>query len=139
MAELGVDTTKMAAAGQMVYSQHTLTNNGNGEDTYTLNVAEVAGDDLDADTGNIQLFIDSNGNGLADAGETMVAANGKVTLAGGQSVALVMAVKVPATATAGNTLYASLTAHSDNDTEDKVTDLTTMVAVRILPIIPTTR
>ncbi|SDZ85298.1 conserved repeat domain-containing protein [Thiothrix caldifontis] len=118
-AELGVDTTKTAAAGQMVYSQHTLTNNGNGKDTYTLNVADITGDDLTADS--IQLFIDSNGNGLADAGETMVAAGGTVTLTGGQSVALVMAVKVPATATAGNKLYAKLTATTSNGS---VVDLT---------------
>lgn len=118
-AELGVDTTKTAAAGQMVYSQHTLTNNGNGEDTYTLNVADITGDDLTADS--IQVFIDSNGNGLADAGETMVAAGGTVTLAGGQSSALVMAVKVPATATAGDELFTKLTATTSNGS---VVDLT---------------
>lgn len=118
-AELGVDTTKTAAAGQMVYSQHTLTNNGNGDDTYTLNVADIAGDDLTADS--IQLFIDSNGNGLADAGEALVAAGGTVTLTGGQSVALVMAVKVPATATVGDELYAKLTATTSNGS---VVDLT---------------
>lgn len=118
-AEIGVDTTKTAAAGQMVYSQHTLTNNGNGEDTYTLNVADITGDDLTADS--IALYIDSNGNGLADAGESQVTAGGTVTLAAGQSVALVMAVKVPATASAGDELYAKLTATTSNGT---VIDLT---------------
>ena len=119
-ADIGVDTAKTAAAGQVVYSQHTLTNNGNGEDTYTLNIADITGDDLDSDS--LKLFIDSNGNGLADAGEVEITSGGSVTLAAGESVALVMAVKVPETATAGDELYAKLTATSSNGT---VTDLTT--------------
>lgn len=118
-AEVGVDEVKSAAAGQVVYIQHTLTNTGNGEDTYSvsaLNDASVA-DTLNSSS--VKLFLDSNGNGLADAGEKEVSS---VTLAAGQSADLVIAVTVPNTATATDTLGVILNATS---TKSTVTDITT--------------
>jgi uncharacterized repeat protein (TIGR01451 family) len=94
-----------------------LTNTGNGEDTYNLAVADVTGDDLQA-AGGVKVYIDSNGNGLVDAGEQLATS---LTLAAGQSVELVMAVAVPNTASAGNELGAVLTATSSKGT---VTDIT---------------
>lgn len=118
-AEIGVDTAKTAAAGQVIYSQHTLTNTGNGEDTYTINASNFGTDDLDSSS--IKVYIDSNGNGLADAGEQEVPAGGTLTLTAGQSVELVMAVSVPNTATPGDELGVKLTATTANGT---VNDLT---------------
>lgn len=123
-AEIGVDTAKTAAAGQVVYSQHTLTNTGNGEDTYTINADNFGINDLtdDLNASGIKVYIDSNGNGLADAGEQEVPAGGTITLTAGQSVELVMAVSVPNTASPGDELGVKLTATTLNGT---VNDLTT--------------
>lgn len=109
-AEVTSDATKTASAGQMVYVQHTLTNTGNGPDTYTLNVA----DDNSIETAsginasNIKIYLDSNGNGLADAGEQLIPNNGTITLAAGKSAELVVAVAVPSGVTEGSQLGVKL-------------------------------
>lgn len=121
-AEIGVDTAKTAAAGQVVYSQHTLTNTGNGEDTYTIKAEDFGTDDLQSS--GIKVYIDSNGNGLADAGEQEVPASGTITLTAGQSVELVMAVPVPNTATPGDELGVKLTAATLLPLHGTVDDLT---------------
>ncbi|MBU0654388.1 MAG: DUF11 domain-containing protein [Gammaproteobacteria bacterium] len=116
-AEVGVDETKTAAAGQVVYIQHTLTNTGNGEDTYTLSALNDASITDSLNSSSVKVYLDSNGNGLADAGEQEVSS---VTLAAAQSAELVIAVTMPNTATAGNTLGVILNATSANGT---VTDI----------------
>ncbi|WMP19129.1 beta strand repeat-containing protein [Thiothrix lacustris] len=122
-AEIGSDTTKTAAAGQVVYSQHTLTNTGNGEDTYTFTAANVADGDLATNdnltASSIKVYIDSNGNGLVDSGEQEATT---LTLTAGQKVEVVMAVAVPNTATSGQTLGAVLKATSSNGTVKDITD-----------------
>ena len=120
-AEIGSDTTKLAAAGQVVYVQSTLTNTGNGEDKYTLAAIDdntLTGDNINASS--IKVYLDSNGNGLADAGEKELSATDVVSLLAGQSASIVMAVAVPNTATAGDKLGAKLTA---TPTSGTVTDI----------------
>lgn len=118
-AELSSDTPKTATAGQITYIQHTLTNNGNGTDTYALTVANdttlTIPDNLDSSS--VKVYRDLNGNGLVDAGEPEVT---NVTLAAGASAELVIAVAVPSSATTGQTLGVILTATSTNGT---VTDV----------------
>jgi uncharacterized repeat protein (TIGR01451 family) len=113
-AEISEDTVKTAAAGQMVYIQHTLTNNGNGTDTYNLNADNDNSIEgvQNTDSGNIKIFLDTNGNGLADAGEQEVSS---VTLAAGQSADLVIQVAVPDTASPNDELGVIFTAQSAND------------------------
>ncbi len=115
-ADLSSDSVKTAAAGQMTYIQHTLTNNGNGTDTYTLTAANDIGDDLTSSS--VKVYRDVNGNGLVDAGEPEVTS---VTLAAGASAELVIAVAVPSSATTGQELGVILTATSTNGV---VTDAT---------------
>ncbi|MDH6169250.1 putative repeat protein (TIGR01451 family) [Variovorax boronicumulans] len=53
--------TKIGAAGSIVYAPHTLTNTGNGSDTFTLTV--------DADTdkfSKVEVYPDANGDGVPD-------------------------------------------------------------------------
>ncbi|MDQ0014076.1 putative repeat protein (TIGR01451 family) [Variovorax boronicumulans] len=53
--------TKIGAAGSIVYAPHTLTNTGNGSDTFTLTV--------DADTdkfSKVEVYADANGDGVPD-------------------------------------------------------------------------
>lgn len=106
-AEVGTDTTKTAAAGQVVYIQHTLTNTGNGPDTYTVSAANDASVSDNLDSSSVKVYVDSNGNGLADAGEQEVS---KVTLEAGQSAPLVIAVTVPNNASTGQKLGVILNA-----------------------------
>lgn len=49
--------------GQVVYP-HTLTNTGNGNDTFELNVVNSGGDDFDL--GSLAIYADSNGDGVPD-------------------------------------------------------------------------
>ncbi|TXH70832.1 MAG: hypothetical protein E6Q83_04775 [Thiothrix sp.] len=118
-AELSSDSTKTATAGQMTYIQHTLTNNGNGSDTYTLTAANDTGDDLTSNS--VKVYRDVNGNGLVDAGEPEVSS---VTLAAGASAELVIAVAVPSSATTGQKLGVILTATSANGTVTDATNAT---------------
>lgn len=100
-AEVSSDNTKTAAAGQTVYIQHTITNNGNGTDTYTVSAANDTTITDALNSGSVKVYRDLNGNGLVDAGEPEVTT---VTLDAGDSAELVIAVAVPGNATSGQTL-----------------------------------
>ncbi|MFM2319911.1 MAG: hypothetical protein RLZZ215_2532, partial [Pseudomonadota bacterium] len=110
-AELSSDTPKTATAGQITYIQHTLTNNGNGTDTYNLTATNDGTITDNLDSTSVKVYRDLNGNGLVDAGEPEVT---NVTLAAGASAELVIAVAVPSSATTGQTLGVILTATSTN-------------------------
>ena len=112
-AELSSDTAKTATAGQIAYIQHTLTNNGNGTDTYTLTATNDGTIIDDLTSSSVKVYRDLNGNGLVDAGEPEVSS---VTLAAGASAELVIAVAVPSSATTGQELGVILTATSANGT-----------------------
>lgn len=120
-AEIGVDTVKAATAGQMTYIQHTLTNNGNGTDTYTLTATNDSTITDSINSGSVKVYRDLNGNGLVDAGEPEVTS---VTLAAGASAELVIAVAVPSSATTGQTLGVILTATSANGVVTDATNAT---------------
>lgn len=112
-AEMASDNAKTAAAGQTVYTQHTLTNTGNGTDTFNLTAGDDATitDDLQAD--GVAIYLDENGNGLADPGEPLIT---DVTLEAGETAEIVVAAQVPNTATSGQTLGTILSANSANGT-----------------------
>ncbi|MEO0465540.1 MAG: hypothetical protein AAF216_03275 [Pseudomonadota bacterium] len=119
-ATLESDNAKTVASNQTVYFQHILTNTGNGEDTYTISVADVAGDD--GDFSDLRVYVDLNDNGTVDAGEpeaTTVTLNPNDPAT--RQVSLVVAGLTP-TATDGDTFGALLNVTSANGT---VTDLTT--------------
>ncbi len=127
-ATLGVDSDATAAPGQIVYLPYVLTNTGNGVDTFDLTVIDgiTGGDNIDAS--NITIYNDANGNGVPDAGELAISS---VTLnANVDNVAnLVVAVEVPSSATAGQTLGVTLTAEAQEGTGSavaaSVTDVST--------------
>ncbi|MEE9332503.1 MAG: DUF11 domain-containing protein [Granulosicoccaceae bacterium] len=123
-ATLGVDNDTTAAAGQLVYLPYVLTNTGNGTDTFDLTAANgivlTGGDDLDS--ANITVYEDANGNGVPDAGEPAISS---VTLPANVDnlTNLVVAVEVPANATAGQTLGVTLTATAQQGGAGSVIDL----------------
>ncbi len=112
-ATIGVDVDATAAPGQIVYLPYTLTNTGNGTDTYDISAANgITGTDT-LDSSSIVVYHDLDGNGVADAGEPTVGAAGLVVDGINNNVAnLVVAVQVPANATDGQTLGVTLTAQA---------------------------
>ena len=62
--ELLQTQSRTAAAGQQVFFPHTLTNTGNGTDSYVLSVTNSNGDDFDYT--NLAIYDDSNQDGLPD-------------------------------------------------------------------------
>ena len=107
--------TKIGAAGSIVYAPHTLTNTGNGTDTFTLTV--------DADTdkfSKVEVYPDANGDGVPDGTTPLcTAAAAGVCSVPAQSVAgnngvfrFVVAYTIPGTASSATGAFdtATLTA-----------------------------
>ena len=95
------DRTANANANNQVSLSHTLTNTGNGSDTFTVNVADVTSGDQ-YDFSNLKVFLDSNKDGTPDS-QTPVTS---VTLAAGESVNLIVQATTPTTGAGGGALSA---------------------------------
>lgn len=78
---------------------HTLTNTGNGTDTFTLNVSQLGGDDFDLN--NVHIYLDSNQDGVPDNNTDITT----VTLTANQSVGIIVVSTVPMTQTNGQAQY----------------------------------
>jgi uncharacterized repeat protein (TIGR01451 family) len=112
-ATIGVDVDATAAPGQIVYLPYTLTNTGNGTDTYDITASNDISSPDTLDSSSIVVYHDVNGNGVADAGEPSVGAAGLIVDGINNNIAnLVVAVQVPANATDGQTLGVTLTAQA---------------------------
>ena len=97
---LVADRTATVNPNGQVALSHTLTNTGNGTDTFTLNLANLAPSATDTtDLNNIAIYIDANGDGVAD--NTTNLATQSVTLPAGQSVNLIVVGTAPINATNG--------------------------------------
>lgn len=107
-ATLVDDGEKAGAPGETVYFPHTLENTGNAQDTFTIG----ATDDDSGDTYTV--YLDENGNGVPDAGESTITSH---SLNAGEQAELVVAVTVPSGAAAGDTIESTLTVSSDNGGE----------------------
>ncbi len=118
-ATIESDRTTTRASNQTTYFQHTLSNTGNGTDTYTVAVAQnIAGRADSGDFSTLEVYVDSNGNGVVDAGEPLATS---ISLDAGEEVSLVVAGLIP-TAADGATFDSTLSVTSSNGI---VTDLTT--------------
>ncbi len=101
-----VVNSKTGAAGAVVYAPHTLTNTGNGTDSFTVSVAAPA-----APNGfsKVEVFADANGDGVPDSTTALCSATpGAACSVPAQSVAgsngtfkFVVAYSIPGTATTG--------------------------------------
>lgn len=89
---------------------HTLTNTGNGTDTFTLNVSQLGGDDFDLN--NVHIYLDSNQDGLPDNNTEITS----VTLTANQSVGIIVVSTVPVTQTDGQKAQYTLNATAGFDT-----------------------
>lgn len=95
------DRTANANANNQVSLSHTLTNTGNGSDTFTVNVADVTSGDQ-YDFSNLKVYLDANKDGVPDS-QTPVTS---VTLAAGESVNLIVQATTPTTRVGGAALSA---------------------------------
>lgn len=102
---LTANGAKTSSIGSTVYYPHTVTNTGNGTDTYTLNAVNVGGSAFTM-TG-VTIFAD-NGSGSP----TGPAITSSGALAAGASFKFIVAATVPATATSGQTNNLTVTATS---------------------------
>lgn len=100
-----VVNTKAGAAGAVVYAPHTLTNTGNGTDSFTISVSAPAVNSFS----KVEVFADANGDGVPDSTTALCSATpGAACSVPAQSVAgsngtfkFVVAYSIPATATTG--------------------------------------
>ena len=95
--------TKTGAPGGTVYFPHTLTNTGNGSDTFTLGTA-VGGT---VTLTSINIYPDANGDGVPD-NFTPITSTG--ALAAGGVFRFIVAATIPGTATNGSTGTVTVTA-----------------------------
>jgi uncharacterized repeat protein (TIGR01451 family) len=98
------DNSKAAAVGNTVYMPHTLTNTGNGADSFVLSTSDiVAATDTDFAT-NISIYADANGDGVPDSTTPLCTGLGctftTASLPPGGAFNFVVSMTVPATATA---------------------------------------
>ncbi len=117
---LTADGAKTAAPGQTVYYPHTITNTGNGTDTYTLNTPTTGG--AFAHT-TLAYYVDANGDGVPD-NFTPITTTGPVPQGGVFN--FVVAGVVPA-ATANSTTGNIVISVTDTGTNNASnTDVTTV-------------
>ena len=94
--------SKSAAAGATVYMAYTLTNTGNGSDTFSINASELTGG---ADFSKIEVYLDSgaglpaNTTPLCTSSTAGTACTFDKAVAGGEAYKFVVAYTIPATAT----------------------------------------
>lgn len=62
--ELSAENVKIVAPETMVYFPHTLSNTGNGGDSFALSMSQLGDDSFNLD--NLNIYADSNGDGVPD-------------------------------------------------------------------------
>ena len=117
---LTANGAKTGAPGQTVYYPHTITNTGNGTDTYALNNATAGGGFTQT---GLVYYIDANGDGVPD-NFTPVTSTG--ALPAGGSYSFVVAGTIPAAATAGQTGTITVSVSDTTPTTLTNTDTTTV-------------
>ncbi len=125
--------TKQSAAGGQVFFPHTISNTGNGTDTFTLSVTNATGDNFDLTS--LALYADLNGDGLPD-NNTAITSSGP--LVAGATFKFVAVGTVPSSATAaqsGNiTITAAGTATASPAAAASNTDTVTVTANGVVTV-----
>lgn len=125
---LTADGARTAAPGQPVYYPHTLTNSGNGSDTYAF-TAPVSGNfGVAGPHTAMGYFLDSNGDGVPEGALTT-----PVTLAPGAVLRFVMTGTVPASAANASTATLAVTV-TDTAAQALTNTDTTTVANSVISV-----
>ncbi|MFG6414945.1 beta strand repeat-containing protein [Roseateles sp. DC23W] len=119
--------TKTISIGGQVYYPHTLTNSGNGTDSFALSATNGGGFTFAATL----FYADANGDGVPD-NNVPITSTGQ--LAAGQAFRFVVAGIVPGTAVAGasNTMTTTATSGFTPGTTGSVVDQTTITAQAVI-------
>src|SRR5262245_53288316 len=102
---LTANNTKTGAIGGQMYFPHTLTNTGNGPDTFTL----APGQSGTVTLTGVAFYADANGDGIPDS-STAITTTGQI--ASGAVFKFVASGTIPGSAVAGNTNTLTVTATS---------------------------
>lgn len=113
---------RTAAPGQTVYYPHTITNLGNGSDTFALNTPSTAGDFTHT---GLAYFADANGDGVPD-NATPITTSGPISA--GATFKFVLAGVVPAAAVAGQNATITIGVSDTGGNTQNNTDTTTVAA-----------
>ncbi len=107
--------SQSATPGTTVYYPYTLTNTGNGPDTYAM-TSPVDGTSTFAPASK-KVYFDANGNGVVDVGDTLIADGGAtVSVPADTSIKLIVEYQVPSTGvTSGQFAAVDLIANSVGD------------------------
>ncbi len=126
---LGANGAKTISVGGQVYYPQTLTNTGNGTDTFALSSTASGSFTFSS----VLFYADANGDGVPD-NNTPILSTGQI--AAGQSVRFVVAGVVPSTAVAGstNTLVTTATSGFNASTSASVTDVTTITTQAVVNV-----
>src|SRR5882672_10344862 len=125
---------KTATPGSPVFYPHTLTNTGNGSDSYTLTLAPAQSGAYTL-TGT-HIYLDANGDGIPDNFTDLTGTSVAVIPGGANAFKFVITGTVPPGATAGQTNNFSVTATSvfDNTKSAFDTDVTTATSNAVINI-----
>jgi uncharacterized repeat protein (TIGR01451 family) len=128
---LTADGSVLVAPGGQAGFPHTLTNTGNGSDTFSLTAANLGGDDFDL--AGLVIYADANGDGVPD---NFIAINTTGALAAGAAFRFVMVGNVPGIQTAGQLAEATVTAASGFDPGQTAfnTDMATVTGNAVLNV-----
>ena len=128
--------------GQVSLS-HTLTNTGNGADTFTVNLVDVTnGTNGDTyDFSNLNVYLDADKNGIPDS-QTPIAPGSTVSVGAGQSVGLIVVATTPSAAaaaavgklTVSATNVYSASINSNTATTASNTDTVTIVTGAVIQV-----
>src|SRR5437588_4001094 len=131
---LTANGAKTASPGSPVFYPHTLTNTGNGSDSFTLTLAPAQSGAFTL-TGT-HIYLDANGDGIPDNFTDLTGTNVTVAPGAASAFKFVITGTVPAGATAGQTNNFSVTTTSvfDNTKAASNTDITTATANAVINV-----
>ena len=131
---LTANGAKTASPGSPVFYHHTLTNTGNGSDSFTLTLAPAQSGAFTL-TGT-HIYIDANGDGIPDNFTDLTGTQVTVAPGAANAFKFVITGTVPAGATAGQTNNFSVTATSvfDNTKAASNTDTTTVTSNAVINV-----
>jgi uncharacterized repeat protein (TIGR01451 family) len=131
---LTANGAKTASPGSSVFYPHTLTNTGNGSDSFTLTLAPAQSGAFTL-TGT-HIYLDANGDGIPDNFTDLTGTQVTVAPGAANAFKFVITGTVPSGATAGQTNNFSATATSvfDNTKTASNTDVTTVTSNAVINV-----
>ena len=121
-AEDNPGQSQNATPGAIVYFPYTLTNTGNSSDSYTFATEQGSTADrpneIDPVASSLKVFVDSNGNGVVDVGDSEITSLGLGTgsqigpVAADSQMKLVIQYQIPASAATNEVINVDLQARS---------------------------